>query len=106
MIDFSQGEGEIGSWGFPEFFFLKETDLVVQQVSSYEGRSHVKCSNRKEERKEGKKGEREEEREEGRKKKEKKRKRKEKKRQTPGLLAPPSFFFIYPGLSIFRFVNT
>lgn len=39
MIDFSQGEGEIGSWGFPEFFFFKETDLVVQQVSSYEGRS-------------------------------------------------------------------
>ena len=58
-------------------------------------------------RKEGKKGEREEEREEGRKKKQKKRKRKKKrKRHTPGLFAPPSFFFIYPGLSIFRFVNT
>lgn len=58
----------------------------------------------------GRKEKRERERKKGR-KGERKRKRREKekkkrKRQTPGLLAPPSFFFIYPGLSIFRFVNT
>lgn len=98
LIDPAQREGEVGSRGLPEFFLKR--DSVVQQIPSYEDRSHVKCfsSKKGKERKREREIERERKGRKGGKggRKERGRKGKEKQeKETDSQSLRPSFLLLY-----------